>query len=348
MIADDGRGYADDMLGPDQPFVGCSPAIQLVLARLSAIAASDAPVLVSGASGTGKELLAHMIHEHSQRHDRPLVIVNCAAFPETLIEAELFGYERGAFTGAMQRRDGKFKAAERGTLFLDEIDGLSLAAQAKLLRVLQDGRFQPLGTNNEVSVNVRLISATNRELSAMVADGTFRGDLYYRIKVLDLDLPPLRERIGDLPRLVARFLIKHAPASHRPSMSPRAWAALATYSFPGNVRELEHVIQRAIVLAGDREIDLDHIPREIAPACVSAPHAPKMRPLVEAVHAFEREYLRQALDLARGNKTEAARLLGISRKHLWEKLRQLGLQSPVAANEREEDDGYEVQRQQRR
>ncbi len=324
-------GELIEAFDPDLPFVGRSTPIQLVLARLAAIASSDAPVLLSGESGTGKELLAHMIHERSTRRHRPLVIVNCAAFPETLVEAELFGHERGAFTGALQKRDGKFKAAERGTLFLDEINGLSLAAQAKLLRVLQDGRFQPLGTNTEVEVDVRLISATNRELSAMVAEGTFRGDLYYRIKVLDLDVPPLRERTGDLPLLVARFIIKHAPAGRRPALSPRAWAALATYPFPGNVRELEHAIQRAIVLAGDQEIDLEHLPRELAPSALATPPQElAIRPLADAVHAFEREYLRHALETVHGNKTKAAQLLGISRKHLWEKLRQLGLLQETA------------------
>ncbi len=315
----------------EQPIVGNSPAIRLVLARLLAIATNDAPVLLTGESGTGKELLAHMIHERSGRRDRPLVIVNCAAFPDTLIEAELFGYERGAFTGAMQRRDGRFKAAEGGTLFLDEINGLSLAAQAKLLRVLQDGRFQPLGTNTEVAVDVRLISATNRELSEMVAESTFRSDLYYRIKVLDLDVPPLRHRTGDLPLLVAYFLRKHAPPGRRPTLSPAAWAAVSSHSFPGNVRELEHALQRAIVLAAGGEIGLEHLPREIAPDAPPPEAAlePRVRPLGEAVHAFEREYLRHTLELARGNKTRAARMLGISRKHLWEKLRQLGLLASI-------------------
>jgi DNA-binding NtrC family response regulator len=311
---------------PDVPIVGRSPAIVQVLERMTAIATSDAAVLLAGESGTGKELLAHMIHERSARRDRPLVIVNCAAFPETLIEAELFGHERGAFTGALQRRDGKFKAAEGGTLFLDEINGLSLAAQAKLLRVLQDGRFQPLGTNAEVSVDVRLVSATNRDLQAMVSEGTFRGDLYYRIKVLDVEIPPLRARDGDLPVLVAHFLDKHAPPGRPPALSPRAWAALATYPFPGNVRELEHAIQRAIVLAGCDEIDLEHLPREIAPGRIGAAASDHgIQPLAVAVHAFEREYLRSALDATGGNKTHAARLLGISRKHLWEKLRRLDL-----------------------
>ncbi|HEX5062983.1 MAG TPA: sigma-54 dependent transcriptional regulator [Kofleriaceae bacterium] len=318
------RALTED-LDPALPIIGRSPAIELVLARLSAIAVTNAPVLLTGESGTGKELLAHLIHERSSRRNEALVIVNCAAFPETLIEAELFGHERGAFTGAMQKRDGKFKAAQGGTLFLDEINGLSLAAQAKLLRVLQDGRIQPLGTNAEIVVDVRLISATNRELSAMVADGSFRGDLYYRIKVLDLDVPPLRERTGDLPLLVEHFLQKHAQPGRRPTLSPRAWAMVSTYSFPGNVRELEHAIQRAIVLAGGCEIDLEHLPREIVPTLKAIPPSREreIKPLADALHAFEREYLRHALEATQGNKTQAARLLGISRKHLWEKLRQL-------------------------
>ena len=312
---------------PDLPIVGRSSEIEVVLERLSAIAANEAPVLLTGESGTGKELLAHLIHERSSRRNQPLVIVNCAAFPETLIEAELFGHERGAFTGATHKRDGKFKAATGGTLFLDEINGLSLAAQAKLLRVLQDGRFQPLGTNVEVAVDVRLISATNRELAAMVAEGTFRGDLYYRIKVLDLEVPPLRERMGDLPLLVEHFFQKHAVPGRHPSLTSRALAALSAYSFPGNVRELEHAIQRALVVGGGFQIDIEHLPREIVPTLRTALPArqEEIRPLADAVHAFEREYLRHALEATHGNKTHAARLLGISRKHLWEKLRALAL-----------------------
>ncbi len=322
-LANADRGTSAD---PELPIVGRCAAIQRLLTRVAAVAASDAPVLLAGESGTGKELFAQMIHDRSCRRDAPLVSVNCAAFPETLIEAELFGYERGAFTGATQKRDGRFKAAEGGTLFLDEINGLSLAAQAKLLRVLQDGRFHPLGTNTEVSVDVRLISATNRELSVMVAEGTFRSDLYYRVKVLDLDLPPLRERSDDLPLLVAHFVAKHAPPGRRPSLSPRAWAALSSYPFPGNVRELEHAIQRAIVLSRTVDIELEHLPREISGCAEDAAGsvAPDIQPLAAAVRAFEREYVQRALDAAGGNKTHAAQLLGVSRKHLWEKLRRFG------------------------
>jgi DNA-binding NtrC family response regulator len=316
--------------GPDPvaPIIGRSPAMSRVLDRVAVVAASNAPVLLTGESGTGKELLAHAIHAQSKRSDKPLVIVNCAAFPETLIEAELFGHERGAFTGALQKRDGKFKAADGATLFLDEINGLSLAAQAKLLRVLQDGSFYPIGTNTEVSVDVRLISATNRELKPLVAEGAFREDLYYRIKVLDIEIPPLRERIGELPVLVAYFLLKHAPDARRPALSPSAWAALSLYPFPGNVRELEHAIQHAIVLAHGCEIELEHLPRDISAAALAlVPGSScqgEIQPLAMAVREFERTYMLRALEMANGNKTRAARLLGMSRKHLWEKLRRLG------------------------
>jgi DNA-binding NtrC family response regulator len=311
---------------PNALIIGKSPAMRRVLSRVAVVAASDAPVLITGESGTGKELLAQTIHAQSKRRDKPLVVVNCAAFPETLIEAELFGHERGAFTGAMQKRDGRFKAADGATLFLDEINNLSLAAQAKLLRVLQDGSFHPIGTNTGVAVDVRLISATNRELKALVAEGTFREDLYYRIKVLDIDLPPLRERVGELPLLVSYFLLKHAPAGASPTLTPRAWAALSLYAFPGNVRELEHAIQHAVVLARASEIDLDHLPRDICATAFATPASSshgEIQPLSVAVREFERAYMLRALELANGNKTRAARLLGMSRKHLWEKLRRL-------------------------
>ncbi len=312
-----------DRAGP--PFVGRSHAVRLALGRVAAVASSDAPVLLTGESGTGKDLLAQTIHAQSSRRDKPLVVVNCAAFPETLIEAELFGHERGAFTGALHKRDGRFKAADGGTLFLDEINGLSLAAQAKLLRVLQDGTFQPIGTNTEVAVDVRLISATNRELKTLVAEGTFREDLYYRVKVLDVELPALRDRIGDLVLLVAYFLRKHATTGRRPTLSPSAWAALSVHSFPGNIRELEHAIQHAVVLARGFEIELEHLPRDISAIAGVATLGSQgdIQPLSVAVREFEREYMLRALKLARGNKTAAARLLGMSRKHLWEKLRKL-------------------------
>jgi DNA-binding NtrC family response regulator len=307
--------------------IGTSSAMRLVLDRIAAVATSDAPVLLTGESGTGKELLARTIHAQSKRRDKPLVAVNCAAFPESLIESELFGHERGAFTGAHHKRDGTFKAADTGTLFLDEINGLSLAAQAKLLRVLEDGTFHPIGSDTPMAVDVRLMSATNRELKGLVASGAFREDLYYRIKVLDIAVPPLRERSGDLPLLIAYFLLKYAPPGRRPTLSPRAWAALSQHAFPGNVRELEHAIQHAIVLARGFQIEVEHLPRDISSLCgepVLGSNA-EISALSEAVREFEREYVLRALELAQGNKSHAARLLGMSRKHLWDKLRRFGV-----------------------
>lgn len=303
--------------------VGSSQAITRTLQRVRAVADSDAAVLLTGESGTGKDLIARQIHAHGARSGKAFVAVNCAAFPESLLEAELFGHERGAFTGALQRRQGRFKAADGGTLFLDEINGLSLAAQAKLLRVLQDGTFQPVGTNTTLAVNVRLISATNRELKTLVANREFREDLYYRVKVLEVSIPPLRERVGDVPLLVQHFLEKHGPkGAAAPSVSPRAWAVLTQHAFPGNVRELEHSIQQALVLSRGGEIDVEHLPHDLGlpDADGLGAHGGEVRPLLTAVREFERAYLLKAIELSRGNKTLAARMLGISRKSLWEKL----------------------------
>lgn len=307
--------------------IGRSPAIARVLDRLDTFAGSDAPVLITGESGTGKELVAKTLHERSARNGRPFVAVNCAAFPDTLLEAELFGHERGAFTGAVKKRDGRFRAAHGGTLFLDEVAEIPLSAQAKLLRVLQEGVFEPLGTNTPVQVDVRLVSATHRNLKERIALGTFREDLFYRLNVLQLPIPPLRERRGDLPLLVENFLRRFTPEpSAIAGLSARGWAAIAEYGFPGNVRELEHAIQHACILAHGAEIDLPHLPTEIAGAgadgSIDDPH--KIRPLLEAVREFEREYLRRALRHTDGRKAEAARILGISRKNLWEKLRGYG------------------------
>jgi len=314
------RGHATDI-------VGRSPSMLRLLERIEMIAASDAPVLITGESGTGKELVARALHERSPRRKKAFVAVNCAAFPETLIEAELFGHERGAFTGAVKRRDGRFKAADGGTLLLDEVAEIPLPAQAKLLRVLQQGMVEPLGTNDSVPVDVRVISATHRSLKEWIGEGRFREDLYYRVNVLDISIPPLRERRGDLPLLLEHFLRQHTPAGQPiPRISPRAWAALSEYAFPGNVRELSHAIEHAIVLSRGREIDLDHLPRDIGGSARYAQRdEASIRPLTVAMKEFEREYLVRTLALARNNRTRAADVLGISRKTLWEKLRFHGL-----------------------
>jgi two-component system response regulator HydG/two-component system response regulator AtoC len=312
------------------------------------IARSDAATLISGESGTGKELVALMLHERGPRAAKPFVAVNCAAFPDTLIEAELFGFERGAFTGAMKKRDGRFRAADGGTLFLDEIAELPLPAQAKLLRVLQDGTFEPIGSDEAGKVDVRVVSATHRDLREQVAKGLFREDLFYRINVLDVQLPPLRERDGDLPLLTEFFLSGHGRADAAgnktgPTLSRDAYAALAAYRFPGNVRELGHAIEHAAVLAGHGEIGVEHLPRAIAEGArrAAAPAGTPSNdvwdgtddvvPLAEAAREFEKRHLRRALAATGGKKVKAAAKLGISRKSLWEKLRSYEMEESAAS-----------------
>src|SRR5689334_21299706 len=310
--------------GISDVIVGRSVQMLRLLDRVNTIAPSHAPVLLQGESGTGKELVARALHERGARRGKPFVAVNCAAFPDTLLEAELFGHERGAFTGAVKRRDGRFRAAHGGTLLLDEVAEMSPPAQAKLLRVLQEGVIEPLGTNESVRVDVRVISATNRNLKERVSEGLFREDLYYRLNVLNIDIPPLRERKGDLPLLVQYFLKKLGkPGAAAPRLSQAAWTALSQFPFPGNVRQLEHAIQHAVVLAGGSDIDIQHLPRDIAHAgdVVLAGSSPLPRPLGAALKEFEREYLLRALAEADGKRTLAAEILGISRKNLWEKLR---------------------------
>jgi len=240
--------------------------------------------------------------------------------PATLIEAELFGHERGAFTGAVKRREGRFKAADTGTLFLDEIAEMPMEVQVKLLRVLQDGAFEPIGTNTPIKVDVRLISASNRDLKVMVAEGRFRQDLYYRIKVFELPLPPLRQRLVDLPILVEQFLREFTPDGQKtPPIAPAAWAALQTYSYPGNVRELKHAIQHATILAQGQQIEPHHLPAEFR-SKVEIPSSGSVEPLAMAMAQFEKRYIERTLQTTSGERARAADLLGISRKNLWEKM----------------------------
>jgi len=315
-------------LSSREQLVGHSPGMLRLVKRIETIAVSDAAVVIRGESGTGKELVARALHEGSGRRAKAFVAVNCAAFPDTLIEAELFGHERGAFTDATSRREGRFKAAHGGTLFLDEVGELSQPAQAKLLRVLQEGTIEPLGSNETVKVDVRIVSATNRDLRARIAEGLFREDLYYRINTLDIEIPPLRSRGGDLAVLVQHF-IEHFSNPERPTegITWRAWNALSTYSFPGNVRELMHTIQHAALLAGGGKIDYEHLPAGIrGDAAAAAPsQAPAMAPLGTALKQFERAYLIRALAESDQRKGKAADSLGISRKNLWEKLRMHGI-----------------------
>jgi DNA-binding NtrC family response regulator len=304
----------------DHMIEGRSPAMVHLRSQINAIANSSAAVLLAGESGTGKELAARMIHVASDRRERPFIPVNCAAVPATLIEAELFGHERGAFTGAVKRREGRFKAADTGTLFLDEIAEMPMEVQVKLLRVLQDGAFEPIGTNTPIKVDVRLISASNRDLKVMVAEGRFRQDLYYRIKVFELPLPPLRQRLVDLPILVEQFLREFTPEGQKtPTIAPAAWAALQTYSYPGNVRELKHAIQHATILAQGQQIEPHHLPAEFR-SKVEIPSSGSVEPLAMAMAQFEKRYIERTLQTTSGERARAAELLGISRKNLWEKM----------------------------
>jgi DNA-binding NtrC family response regulator len=305
--------------------VGRSPQVTQLREQVAAIADSAAAVLLTGESGTGKELVARMIHDRSPRREKPFVAVNCAAIPASLIEAELFGHERGAFTGAFKRRAGRFKAADGGTLFLDEIGEMPAELQPKMLRVLQEGMFEPIGTNTSVHVDVRVISASNRDLKAAVASGAFRKDLFYRIRVFDLRLPPLRERRGDLPLLVGQFLSEFTPPGERmPMLSPSAWAALEHYPFPGNIRELKHAIQHATILARGSDIDLPHLPEDVR-GDIGTPLPEQVRPLEMALEQYEREYITRTLHMTKGERKRTAEMLGISRKSLWKKMSKYAL-----------------------
>jgi len=333
---------------PESLLVGQSAPMRRLLSLIETVAKSDAATLISGESGTGKELVARMLHDRGARRDRPFVAVNCGALTESLIEAELFGHERGAFTGAERKRDGRFKAADGGTLFLDELAELPAAAQAKLLRVVQEGTFEPVGSNTPIRVDVRLISATHRDLPERIRQNQFREDLYYRINVIGLHVPPLRDRPGDLSLLVQHFLRRFTPAGKPlPAISPEAWAALSRHGFPGNVRELSHAIQHAVVLSGGDEIEVQHLPASLLPRQPIDEVSPvptgeivsgvgSIQPLGAAVRAFEREYLTRVLrESTRGGpggkdsgglkKADIARALGISRKTLWEKLKGYGV-----------------------
>jgi DNA-binding NtrC family response regulator len=291
--------------------------------RIATVAPSDLPVLVSGESGTGKELVARAIHDLGARRDGPFVPVNCAAFPEALLEAELFGYERGAFTGAHKKRAGRFLSASGGTLFLDEVGELSLAAQVKLLRAAQDGMVTPLGSDTPVATDVRIVSATNRDLRARIAEKAFREDLYYRLAGVHVPVPPLRDRSGDVPLLVAHFLRAQAvQAATEPPITPEAWATLTKHPWPGNVRELSHAVQHAVVMARGGPILPEHFPEDMSPHVARASGAARATvPLAQAMKRHEREILLAALGAAEGKRTRAAELLGISRKNLWEKLK---------------------------
>jgi len=308
---------------PVSGMIGESPPMRQVFARINKVAATDTSVLILGESGTGKELVARALHEGSHRAEAPLVAVNCAAIPESLIEAELFGHERGAFTGAVNQREGLVEAASGGSLFLDEIGELPLAAQARLLRVLQEGEVRRLGSARSTRVDVRVLVATHRDLGAMVRAGAFREDLYFRINVVEISLPPLRERGEDIIRLAQHSLRRCCARLNRPPMRfhPEALVALSGYHWPGNVRELENVIERAVILADEDVLGSDAFGLSTSDGGTEA--ARDRPPSGLSLEAYFREFV-QTHEHAL-TETELARQLGISRKSLWEKRHRLGI-----------------------
>jgi len=302
--------------------------MQQVRALIARVAPTEARVLITGESGTGKELVAAAIHAASRRRGRAFVTVNCAAIPRDLVESEMFGHERGAFTGATERRLGRFELAHGGTLFLDEVGDLSQEAQAKLLRTLETGELQRIGAESSTRIDARIVSATNRQLDDAVTSGGFREDLYFRLNVFPIALPPLRERREDLPALV-----EHLAERVRPRQAPRfteeAMQALAAYSWPGNVRELANLVERLSILSGP-VIDVGEV-RQVLPAgrhspASNAPPDTPSRSLTDALDDYERELIATALNQAQGNMAEAARILQTDRANLYRRMRRLGVE----------------------
>ncbi|NQT19350.1 MAG: sigma 54-interacting transcriptional regulator [Planctomycetes bacterium] len=320
-------------IGEKYAIIGQSERLKDVLEQVGQVAHGDTTVLICGETGAGKELIARAIHDASVRGNGPFTIVNCASIPESLLESELFGHEKGAFTGADRRRSGKFELADRGTLFLDEVGEVSLAIQTKFLRAVEEKEFDRVGGTRPVSVDVRIVAATNRDLAQMVREGTFRRDLYYRLDVVTIDVPPLRDRRDDIPLLADYFLNILAREMGRPvpKIGDGALELMTAYHWPGNIRELKNAMERAILLGGSGCIEIDDLPPSLI-AGNGAPGAndlargtrPPLFPLAPAVQDLERRAIREALALAKGVKSRAAELLGISRPTLDKKLREYG------------------------
>ncbi|MEW6269010.1 MAG: sigma-54 dependent transcriptional regulator [Thermodesulfobacteriota bacterium] len=325
-------GAPADTSAFERCIVSRSPAMARVLQVAEAVAASRATVLIAGESGTGKELLARHVHASGPRRGQPFVAVNCAALPRELLESELFGHERGSFTGAVGRKLGKFELAHRGTILLDEVSEMEPLLQAKLLRVLQEHEVDRVGGSRPIPIDARVIATTNRDLRAMVASGAFRRDLYYRLHVVPLTLPPLRERGADLDALVDHFCRRFGGA-RAPSLEPAARETLRRHAWPGNVRELEHVIERAVLLAGGPIIRVSDLQLDDAPE--DAPPAAERQTLAgRTVHEVERQLIFETLQRTNNNRSHAARMLGISVRTLRNKLaeyRSSGLMQPSAS-----------------
>ncbi|NTV18826.1 MAG: sigma-54-dependent Fis family transcriptional regulator [Bacteroidales bacterium] len=325
----------------EETIVGESNAIKEVFKLIGRVATSDASILIVGESGTGKELVARAIHKYSDRANKPFIAINCAAIPEPLLESELFGYEKGAFTGAEKQKSGKFEEANGGTLFLDEIGDMSLSLQAKLLRVLQEGTIERLGSTKAIKVDSRIVAATNRNLENDIISKAFREDLYYRLKVITISLPPLRMRKDDIPLLTQHFLVKHSRGSRNENLSlpPESMQRLTDYHWPGNIRELENVIKRAIILAKGNIISPDLLFEGIEkPVIQNTNERTKLFAYLNqqivasegeiyklAIEEFEKDLLQWALTKSSGNQLQAAKLLGISRVMLHERMEKYKL-----------------------
>ena len=324
------------------PLVGRSRPMQDIFKAMARVVGTDLTVLITGESGTGKELVARAIYSHSQRSSQPYLAINCAAIPENLLESELFGHEKGAFTGANTQRIGKFEQCDGGTIFLDEIGDMTLATQTKILRVLQNGTFERVGGNQPVKVDVRVIAATNKPLEKAVEEGDFREDLFYRLNVVRIQLPALRERREDIPQLVSYFLSKNSPNPKQPkTVQPDALAKLETHDWPGNVRELENAVQRALVMAKGDAILLENLPPEVLNVANAASPdvdgddlaglASKLfrwarnNPDLKVIPAVERELVINALKETDGNQVQSAKLLGITRATLRKRIEKFDI-----------------------
>jgi DNA-binding NtrC family response regulator len=302
--------------------IGRSPAMQEIFATVMRVAGTRATVLLAGESGVGKDMIARAIHHHSPRRDRPFVKINCTSIPENLMESELFGYEKGAFTGANVSKQGKFEAADTGTVFLDEIGDVPAGIQVKLLRVLQDREFERLGSNRVMHTDVRVVAATNVDLRAALEQGTFREDLYYRLNVVPMDIPPLRDRKEDIP-----YLVEHFAGKFGGEISKEAMERLMSYHWPGNVRELENVVERSILLAKGPRVEAADVRIDTGVARQrAASAADHFLPEGVTLDEYEQSIIREALKRANGNKSQAARLLGLTRNALRYRLAQMGIE----------------------